>query len=148
AKIGQVMPGTAAAKAKLKVDDVITSVNDKEIKDSETLIKTLGKFKPGDSVTLKLLRSDEEIELKVTLGKRPPDRAEIQNTMGSKLTNRRNGFPVVLQHDSVVRPEDCGGPLVDLEGRVIGLNIARVGRVETHTIPSEVIRPLLRDLMS
>jgi serine protease Do len=68
--------------------------------------------------------------------------------MGSVLSNRTNGFPVVLQHDSVVLPTDCGGPLVDLQGRVIGINIARAGRVESDAVPSETIRPLLADLMS
>ena len=64
------------------------------------------------------------------------------------MSNRRNGFPVILQHDSVVLPEDCGGPLCDLDGHVIGINISRAGRVETYAIPSEVIQPLLSDLMS
>ncbi len=68
--------------------------------------------------------------------------------MGSELSKRRDGFPVILQHDSVVKPADCGGPLVDLEGHVIGLNIARAGRVESHAVPSETIRPLLEDLMT
>jgi serine protease Do len=148
AKVSQVFPNTAAAKARIKVDDIIVSVADKEIKDAESLIKTLQKYKPGDTVELKILRDDEEVELKATLGKRPPDRADFQNNMGSKLSNRRTGFPVILQHDSVVLPEDCGGPLVDLDGRVIGLNIARAGRVETYAIPAEVIRPLLADLIS
>ncbi len=148
AKVAQVQANTPADKAKLKVNDIIIGVGEKDIRDSEHLIKTLGKFKPGDSVQLRLRRGDEEIELKVTLGKRPPDRADFQNNMGSKLSNRRYGIPVVLQHDSVVLPEDCGGPLVDLEGHVLGINISRAGRVETHAIPSEALQPLLQDLMS
>jgi serine protease Do len=148
AKVAQVQPNTPADKAKLKVNDIIVGVGEKDIRDSEHLIKTLGKFKPGESVQLRLRRGDEEIELKVTLGKRPPDRADFQNNMGSKLSNRRYGIPVIIQHDSVVLPEDCGGPLVDLDGHVLGINISRAGRVETHAIPSEALQPLLQDLMS
>jgi serine protease Do len=147
-KVAQVMPGTAAAKANLQVGDIITAVGERPIKDSETLIKTLQKFKPGDKITLKILRDEESKKVEVELGLRPPDRADFQNSLGSELSKRRDGFPTVLQHDSVIRPADCGGPLVDLEGRVIGINIARAGRVESFAIPSEVIQPLLADLMS
>ena len=66
--------------------------------------------------------------------------------MGGELSGRRTGFPAVLQTDMVVEPKDCGGPVVDLDGKVLGINIARAGRVETWILPSENIRPLLDDL--
>jgi serine protease Do len=150
ALVTELMPNTPAVKANLKAKDIITAWNDKAVKDSTSLLQMLAQHKPGDTITLKVLRGDEELQLQATLGKKPagPARADVQNNMGSKLSNRRTGFPVVLQHDSVVLPEDCGGPLVDLEGRVIGINIARAGRVESYAIPAETIRPLLGDLMS
>ena len=58
------------------------------------------------------------------------------------------GFPAALQHDTVLRPKDCGGPVVDLNGHVVGLNIARAGRTATYVLPTEVILPLLDDLKS
>ena len=67
--------------------------------------------------------------------------------MGSQLSEKRN-FPTILQHDTVIKPTDCGGPLVDLDGRVVGINVARAGRVESYALPSEVVVPLLADLMS
>jgi serine protease Do len=142
--VTEVLPGTAAERAKLKVDDFILAIGDIKVKDIDEMMATLAKYKFGDSATLKVLRGGEQLELKATFGKGRAD----QNLMGSKLSNRRSGFPVILQHDSVVLPEDCGGPLVDLEGRVIGINIARAGRVESYAIPAEVIQPLLPDLMS
>jgi serine protease Do len=145
--VANVAPNSAAARAAIKADDVIVAVDDLAIKDSEELIQTMAKHKAGDTVVVKIVRGSEEMELKATLGKQQGVRGD-QNLMGSKLSNRRTGFPVVLQHDSIVLPEDCGGPLVDLEGRVIGLNIARAGRVESYAIPGETIRPLLADLMS
>src|SRR5438034_10391905 len=68
--------------------------------------------------------------------------------MGSALSSRRNGYPSILQHDSVVKPTDCGGPIVDLDGKVIGINICRAGRVESWAVPAEAIQPLLFDLMA
>src|SRR5438034_2409763 len=68
--------------------------------------------------------------------------------MGSALSSRRNGYPSILQHDSVVKPTECGGPIVDLDGKVIGINICRAGRVESWAVPAEAVQPLLFDLMA
>jgi len=75
-------------------------------------------------------------------------RADFQNNMGSKLSDKRTGFPNILQHDSVLKPSDCGGPLVELDGKAVGINIARAGRVESYAIPSDTVLALLPDLKS
>jgi serine protease Do len=150
AVIGKVEPNSAASKADLKVNDVILSVEGKKIADAEELVRTLARYKPDDTVTLLIRRGEEEREVKATLGKRPNNvsRGDFQNLLGSKLSDVRSGFPTILQHDGVVPPEDCGGPLVDLEGRVLGLNVCRAGRTETWAVPSEVIRAALPDLLA
>jgi serine protease Do len=68
--------------------------------------------------------------------------------MGGPLSVRSADFPLVLQHDTVLRPIDCGGPVCDLSGKVVGVNIARAGRVESYAIPADQITGLLPDLMS
>ncbi|HYT87875.1 MAG TPA: trypsin-like peptidase domain-containing protein [Gemmataceae bacterium] len=150
ALINKVEAKSAAEKAGLKEKDVIVAVGNKEIVNAEALILNVSGHKPGDTITLKLKRGEEEMEVKATLGKRPPNqaRADFQNNLGSRLSKRRTGFPTVLQHDTVINPEDCGGPLVDLDGNVVGINIARAGRVMSYATPAEVIQPLLADLMS
>lgn len=149
-RIMQVLPGTAAAQAGLKVGDLIISLNGKMVAVPEDFIGGVQKLKVGDQVTLKIRREKEkpELEIKATLGKRPPNRGDFQNIMGSELSKRRSGFPIVLQHDAVIKPVDCGSPLLDLDGRVIGINICRAGRTESWAIPGEVIKPLLVDLMA
>ena len=69
-------------------------------------------------------------------------------SLGSELSLKRTGFPTILQHDTVIKPKDCGGPLVDLDGKTVGINIARAGRTETYAIPAEDIQKLLPDLKS
>ena len=46
----------------------------------------------------------------------------------------------------ILDPKNIGGPVVDLDGKVLGISIARAGRVETWILPSETIRPLLADM--
>jgi serine protease Do len=148
AKITEVMPDTGAAKAGLKKDDVIVALNGKDLEGLEKFMETLTGLKPGDVVKLRVKRGEMELDFEATLGKRPANRGDFQNSLGSELSHRRSGFPAILQHDSVIKPSDCGGPLVDLDGKVIALNIARAGRTETYAVPSEVIQPLLPELMS
>jgi len=148
AKVSQVLPGTGAEKAGLKVDDIVMTLSGEIVRDLDGVLDILRKHKPGDTIALKVKRGDKEVELKATLGKRPAARADVQNSMGSELSERRNGFPAILQHDQVIKPTDCGGPVVDLDGRVIGINIARAGRTESYAIPGEAVRKLLPELLS
>jgi serine protease Do len=148
-KIEQVTSGSGAATARLQVGDIILSADGKAVKDVPGLQAIIGGHKPNDKVKLKIRRGTEEKEITAKLGKRPPERVDIQNNMGEvKLSGRRFGFPTFLQHDTVLSPQNCGGPVVDLDGKVVGINIARAGRTESYAIPSEAVQPLLFDLMS
>jgi serine protease Do len=155
ATIGEVTKDSAADKAGLKARDIIMSIDGQEITNQESLINTLSGMKAGDKVKIVLDREGKKLELTATLGGRPKDaipkgnaRGDMQNSMGSVLSLRRTGFPSILQHDLVIKPSDCGGPLVDLDGRVLGINIARAGRVESYAIPSEHVMVVLPVLMS
>jgi serine protease Do len=146
AKITKVSDFSPAFRANLKKDDIIFELAGQTIEDVKSLQSTLQMFKAGEKVVLKIRRSEKELDMPVTLGKRPV--GNKQDYMGSKLSNRRGGFPFILQHDTVLDPKDCGGPLVDLDGKTVGINIARAGRTETYAIPSEKVIPLLTYLKS
>jgi serine protease Do len=149
-RIVDVNSGTPADKCGIKVDDIVTALDDKPIHDLDGMVEFLAKKKAGDKITIKILRGDKPMELTAELARRPPDlnRGDFQNAMGSTLSDRRNGFPTILQHDTVIKPTDCGGPLVDLDGKTVGINIARAGRTESYAIPSELVMTLLDDLKS
>jgi serine protease Do len=152
ARIMSVSPRSAAEKAGLKAGDVVTLIAETPIIDAETMVNTIQRFRPGDVVTIKFRRDGQASEARATLDKRPQDsafeRRDYQNRLGSTLSDRRGGFPQVLQHDMALRPTDCGGPVVDLDGEAIGINIARAGRVESYAIPADAVRALIPDLQS
>lgn len=137
---------SAAKKAGLEESDLIVKVNDKTINTMEDMISTMDGFKPNETIKLlvkrKIDKSDvDELEIKVKLmPKSLLDRSEYQNRLGSMLSSRRSGFPKIIQHDSVIKPIDCGGPIVDLEGNVLGINIARAGRVESWALPPDLVK--------
>src|SRR5690606_2816082 len=73
------------------------------------------------------------------------NRMAIQNQMGGNLSRRRDEFQAVYQHDTVLKPEDCGGPVVNLQGMAVGINIARAGRTETYVLPADLLSSVLED---
>jgi serine protease Do len=151
ARIADVEDGLAADRAGLRAGDVIRQVNGKEIKGGGQLRQTILSFQPGDKVTLLIERQGKEQTIYATLGSMSQfmhgDRAEFQNTLGGPLSERRAGFPLAIQHDSVLKPSECGGPLVDLDGKAVGVNIARAGRVESYALPASIVRETVDRLL-
>lgn len=144
-KISQLVPNGPASKAGFKIDDVIVAVNGHLTKDMEALTSLLQKLNPGDVVMVKVKRGNEDLELKATLDKRP---VQGIDALGGAMSARRGAFSVVLQHDTILKPQDCGGPVVNLDGKTVGINIARSGRVESLAIPAEAVMAVLSDLES
>jgi len=151
-RVTLVYEGSGAATAGVQVNDLVTAVNEKPTPTRERLINTIKDYSPGDLIELEVRRSGKKLSLHGVLTARvagmPMDRRDFQNSLGSQLSERRFGFPGAFQHDTVLKPRDCGGPLVDLDGRVVGFNIARSGRTESYAIPASSIVPRLYDLMS
>lgn len=69
AKITSVTKESAAAKAGLQKNDIITKVNDETITSSEDLFETIRKFKPEDKVTITYLRDGQQKTAAAVLGK-------------------------------------------------------------------------------
>jgi serine protease Do len=61
---------------------------------------------------------------------------------------RRDGFPQAFSIDARIRPDQCGGPVVDLDGRVLGIAIARVDTTRTLVVPASVVRQVVDDVRS
>jgi len=70
ALVTEVAPGSAADDAGLQVGDVITEVDGKPIDSSTDVRNAIVDHKPGDEVTLTIVRRGDEQTVKATLGKR------------------------------------------------------------------------------
>ena len=71
AAVQEVVPGSPAESAGLKVGDVLAKFDGAPFTDANKLSDTLSSKKPGDAVTLTLRRDGKDVELKVTLGAAP-----------------------------------------------------------------------------
>jgi len=70
ARIVQVLPGTAAAKAGIKPGDVVKKFDGKKVTDYASLAAMIVKKKPGDKVKLTVQRGKKTVQLEATLGRR------------------------------------------------------------------------------
>ena len=72
ALVAEVSDGGAGAEAGLEEGDVITQINDLQVTDAESLIAAVRSYRPGDEVTLTVIRGGETVEVAVTLGSSTP----------------------------------------------------------------------------
>ena len=70
-RVTEVITDSPAAKAGLRVGDVLLAINDKPLDWSSALGDLLAAYKPGDEITLKIKRDDAERSVKVRLGENP-----------------------------------------------------------------------------
>ena len=68
----EVIKGTAAERAGVKAGDLITEFGGKKVSTFDELLKTIKKYRPGQRVTIKVMRDGEIVSLRVRLGTEAP----------------------------------------------------------------------------
>jgi S1-C subfamily serine protease len=145
-----VVPQAAADKAGLLSGDLITKVDGRNVSKNNQIVTLINDKDPGDVVVLSILRKDETKEFRVTLGHRSVT-FELFNRnmqMSGPVSKRKDNFPMIFQHDLPLPKEAMGGPVFDLNGKCLGINIARVDRVTVFSLPSKIVRERLDDFLS
>jgi len=101
-QLTQVAPNSPAGMAGLAEHDIIVSVEEMPLTDQDSLRQSLSNFKPGDEVTLKLVRRGKVIEQEVALGETQalqdaqaliPDQArDLSQLLRDQLGKQLGGF--------------------------------------------------------
>lgn len=141
AVLQQVTEDGAAERAGLKVGDIVTKLNETMITTHMEMRRFLGTVDPNATVVATITRDDEELEKTIRLGAYP----SMSNHAADKMnkSGRRDGFSKVIPHDADLKPTDCGGPIFDLNGNFLGLNIARNSRVRSYILPHAIVKKLV-----
>ncbi len=151
-RVSDINEGNASFDAGLRDGDVLTKMGEDAIVDVASLVKTIRDRRPGDVVDIEFLRNGKPSKVSATLTGRDVSgeqaaRFKMMNRLGAVPSRRDGNFPTVFQHDTPLFPEQCGGPITDLDGNVLGINIARKGRAATYAIPSNHIQTVLSGLL-
>ena len=134
----------------VKPGNIILKVGERSISGLLELKNALAGKSPGATVPLLVQTRDGDKKFSVLLGKRPPlpnypgDRLRQMEHMGGPLSQVRDGFTRVIQSDMRPQPEQIGGPVVDLHGRVVGITMARADRTRSFIMPAAAVEILLR----
>ena len=113
ALISSVMEGDPAAKAGVKVGDVVTAVNGQEIRDANGLLRAIASIKPGGKAELALWRKGQSLTVAATLSQR--DSAKLAKSKPGGPENQEEEKPVTDDLGLALRP------LKPDESRALGL---------------------------
>lgn len=148
-KIEKVAEGSGAEAAGLKAGDIILKVGERPISGLLELRNSLVGREPGTTVTLTVRSGNTDKNVDVLLGNRPElpnfpgDRLRQMERMGGPISRVRDSFTRAIQTDMRPRPDQVGGPVVDLKGRIVGITMARADRTRSFVMPSAAIVKLL-----
>jgi serine protease Do len=129
----------------LHVGDVITHVAGVPVANRDEFIKLNGAATVGghprvigEAVQVTCRRKDKTEEVTVHL--RSQGREPFQKQLIRACSYRYSDFPSAIASDLAARPEHCGAPVVDADGRVVGLLIARAPYIERLILPSTEVK--------
>lgn len=147
---GKVPEISGAYQAGLRDNDQIVMLDDKPMKKREDLVDFMKERKVGEKISVTYKRNGKTNQVVVELqGRADTFGKEMtrNDQMSGDVSQRRSGFPRVLQHDIWGNSKTVGGPLLDLEGKCVGMNIARANRAESFAIPLEELREISQRLL-
>ncbi|TWT91579.1 trypsin-like peptidase domain-containing protein [Stieleria varia] len=148
ALVRMVYPESGAEHAGVQERDRILAVNGQQAVGRHGVIQALRQIYPGEVVALTIQRGDQTLDLDAVIS----DIGLLQESENDSKVNgprsmRLSGFDQVIQHDTVLAPEQCGGPVLDSSGNVVGINIARAGRVVSYSLPASLVVPQVLSLL-
>jgi len=137
-QITELSPNGSAVSAGMQIGDKLLSMDASTLSSLQDVSNLLAIRQPGDWVLVEGDRMTRSFIVQMQLQRDPAqqfEKTEFLDGRAGQLSQRRSGFTSVLQHDIVIDPAACGGPLLDSDGHVVAINIARRSRDATFAIP-------------
>jgi serine protease Do len=151
-RIDYVFPGGAAHRNSMKIGDVIMSLNGHTIDHPTTLASAIAAFKPGDKISVRFMREDKIRTMDIMLTSKFVNEDAMlplytnPDFEGQFASTHAGGFPKAMQIDADVYPRQVGGPLLGLNGKTLGIVIARADRFPAFAIPADAVETVFEQL--
>ncbi len=151
-EIQTVTPDSAAAQAGLLAGDKVQAIDGVDMKTTQQIVELIGSLPPGKKIKIAVKRGDDDVAVYAVLGNQQANSAgeavklSQDNWGGGPFSERRRGFPLVISDDLTIAPNECGGPLVDTDGKAVGVNIARALRVTSYALPAKLVQETVTKL--
>lgn len=160
ALVTKVVNRSGAEEAGIQVGDVMLNVGGSPVAGLKDIQEALRNHGEGSLVRTILRRGDEQLEVDVVLrriddldflpsdmsqaARRRVERRQLEmKKMEGRRSRRRDGFDSAFQMDAILKPELCGGPIIDATGKTVGITLARANRVTSYGISHEDLEPVI-----
>ena len=131
--ISFVGPGLPAAKAGLKAGDIITTIDNKPVKDGNELVDIISQYRPGTNVDIGYLRNGQAMHATVTVGEREKVLEQMTEAGNSE------GGPSEGQTPGNASPAKLGITVQDLpQGAPAGLHGVLIESVKPGSFADEI----------
>lgn len=130
-----------AATAGIRPGDHILTIKRAPIESIAAFRRAAGRLHADQAVKVGVGRGVEHLTVQVTVTNPPRPARKVK---GVARPGGKDVAPLLLRHDLQLQTADLGGPLVDLSGAVIGINVASVA-TRNYALPADGVRTLLND---
>jgi len=134
----------SAAKSGICPGDVLLSINKRPILEHDDVMKCIQGCAPGDRILVELERAGKRAEIRLKLEPEPYLRCSA--AVSPYRNFRSEDFPVFFEHDMRLTLNECGGPVIALDGKALGITIARQGEYGCVAIPADAVEVLVERL--
>jgi S1-C subfamily serine protease len=125
-----------ATDAGIQAGDILVSIGDNLIQKDEDVWHSPDGHEAGEEVVVHVNRGGKPLKFSIVLDAEP--------LISSKPFA---DFPTLFEHDMPLPLNQCGGPVIDLDGNAVGITMYR-GQYGCMAIPADCIERLLPDLRS
>ncbi|MCX7728141.1 MAG: Do family serine endopeptidase [Bacteroidia bacterium] len=126
--VHDVLPNGAAEESGIKAGDIITKINDKEIKKLSEFQEQLSKYRPGDKVKITILRKDKELNIDVILKNKNNQIGLIkrENMPSVNLTKLGASFEEISKEEATSLGIEGGVKIVNIEpGKLMSVGVKK-----------------------
>ena len=148
-RIEEAVASTPAAHAGLQEGDVVVRVNETSIESREDLRKAIETCSFDETTVLEFIRDGNANETTVQLGRRPLSQSPWRKGhTATRMSKVGIGLGRLIPHDTKLRPNECGSPLMTIDGDLVGINVGRQDRSISYALDALDVVESIERMMS